>query len=154
MYLLIGRPTPSGDGAIRLRVIAGVQNIATTQTFLPGSGVMLAIIIRLHLLPTDGADLLLHHQAAVADAMCTVRINLQKDDFVNAFVPAVQKCPEVGVVIQLTVIAEFSEVLCGGGQNGMIGGDGDQLLDFHNEYLFRNIDLNGNPIFVLFVTRP
>jgi len=132
-------------------VTTHIVDVATGRAFLPEERPVLVVIPGFHQVVAEGAMFSGHNQSAVTDPLIVVQIHINEFDMV--FIPAVNYSPEKAVAITLLVITGAGEIRFACGQDCVVAGYGNQLLDFHKNYLVSCCWFLGW-YFVLFVTRP
>jgi len=132
-------------------VTTHIVDMAAGMAFLPENRPVLIVIAGLHQVVAERARFSGNNQSAVTDPLASVQTHINEFDMV--FIPSINHSPEKAVAVTLLVITGSGEIRFACGQNCVVAGYGNQLLDFHHNYLISCFCF-GFLIFVLFVTRP
>ena len=117
------------------------MDMAAGRAFLPENRSVLVVIPGLHQMVAEGARFSGNNQSAVTDPLASVQTHINEFDMV--FIPSVNYSPEKAVAVTLLVITGTGEIGFACGQDCIVAGYGNQLLDFHQKiprFLFLFLD--------------
>lgn len=83
---------------------------------------MSAIVVGIHFLSADGADLLFRHKTMVADMHIAINVHIHKENVVSTVVSGITQRPKEVMTVQLVVITWFAEITLPDSKDGIIVG--------------------------------